>query len=365
MNFKKIFAVAMVFTGTVVGAGFASGQEIWLFFGRYGAAGFAGVLLTGIILSICGAGIILGAYRGEYTSYQSFCYVIGGRKSAKILSFLGSLFMLSCFCIMLAGSGAMFSQELNMPYIIGVIFMAAFCYIIFLFGIKGIMIISCMLTPIMLTGITILGIYSLTCDCRAAVANYSSLLTVSSSVISAIIYVSYNLLSVPPVIISMREMIPSKKGAVAAGLLGGIILCLAGLFMYFASLSNNFLSEEIPALALAHKVGENFGVFYGITIYFSMVTTALSNGYGFIRQCEEKLPHISFPVLAAFVVLFCSIASFLGFSRLVSTLYMSIGYAAILLTFLLVFYSVKSLKTLTANSHIQSRRRISSTQKSL
>ena len=344
MKIMRVFALAMVFAGTVVGAGFASGLEIWTFFGKYGILGFGGVVLSGIIISLCGAGIIFGTYKGDFTNYREFCNCIGGKRAGGIIMVLGSVFMLSVFCVMLAGSGALFSQELGYSYTSGIVFMTAICLVVFLLGMKGITAVNCLLTPLMLISITILGIFSVIYRIENVAVTYSDLLTASSSLISAIIYVSYNLLSVPPVIISMKDLIPSGKGAVTAGLTGGIILGISGLFMYLASLTPDFSHTQLPALTLAHEISDNFSIFYGITIYIAMLTTALGSGYGFISTVMEHFPKLSRIPVAIGVCVFSASISLLGFSRLVNTLYTAIGYAAILLTFLLISYSLKRLK---------------------
>ena len=42
---SKIFQVAVVFIGTIVGAGLASGQEIKEFFTSYGVVSFLGIIV--------------------------------------------------------------------------------------------------------------------------------------------------------------------------------------------------------------------------------------------------------------------------------------------------------------------------------
>lgn len=344
---KKIFSAAMVFSGTVIGAGFASGQEIWIFFGRYGGAGACGVILVGVILAICGAGIFLGKADGDFYDYDSFCKKIGGKNAGKILSFLGTAFMFAALIVMFAGSGALFVQEFNSSYLGGVCLMAAVCFLCFLFGIKGVCVISCVLTPLMLIGMTFLGIYSLVFDTKSASADYSSLLAVGGSAISALIYVSYNLLSVPPVLMPLKNM--TRRESLVAGLLGGGILGVLGAVMYFVSLNPSYALSELPALSAADSIDKNFGLFYGILIYFSMLTTAVGNGFGLISVLLQKLKNDGFPVkftLSLILTIAASLASLCGFSRLIGSLYVAVGYSAVLITFLLISYSVKKLKKL-------------------
>ena len=50
----NIINVALMFVGAIMGAGFASGREIWQFFGVFGAKGKIGVLLVGVLFIILG-----------------------------------------------------------------------------------------------------------------------------------------------------------------------------------------------------------------------------------------------------------------------------------------------------------------------
>ena len=49
---KSILKVVFVVIGTIIGAGFASGQEIWLFFNQYGNWGAVGIILSCSISSL-------------------------------------------------------------------------------------------------------------------------------------------------------------------------------------------------------------------------------------------------------------------------------------------------------------------------
>ncbi len=346
MKFFRFFSLCMVFVGTVIGAGFASGLEIWLFFGQYGFWGLIGVLLSCVIISLCGAGITLGVYDGDFTSYGDFCRKISGKKSGRFFSFLGVIFMYSAFCIMLSGSGALFSQEFGRSYIHGTGFMAVVCFFVFISGANGLKTVNLLLTPLMLSGITLLGVLSILTREQSVSVSFSDLLTVAASGTSALIYVSYNLLSVPSVILPLKSSISSRKSAVASGILGGILLGICSLLMYFSSLTEGFGLSSVPALALAMKYSRFFGVFYGITVYFSMLTTALGNGFGLVEIIRKKFPGVSSVSLSLILCISAFFIALSGFTTLVSKLYTAIGYCAIVLTFLLVSYSLKKLTAL-------------------
>ena len=47
----NLLNVALMFVGAIMGAGFASGREIWQFFGVFGKQGRIGILLIAVLWS--------------------------------------------------------------------------------------------------------------------------------------------------------------------------------------------------------------------------------------------------------------------------------------------------------------------------
>lgn len=60
---KKSITIAMAFVGIVIGAGFATGQEVLQYFVAFGTMGIIGAALAGLIMALTGmASIQLGSY---------------------------------------------------------------------------------------------------------------------------------------------------------------------------------------------------------------------------------------------------------------------------------------------------------------
>ena len=49
---KNILKIVFVIIGTLIGAGFASGQEMYIFFFSYGLEGIAGLFVSNILMGI-------------------------------------------------------------------------------------------------------------------------------------------------------------------------------------------------------------------------------------------------------------------------------------------------------------------------
>ncbi len=105
----------IIFTliGAFIGAGFASGQEIYSFFYRYGKKGIIGIILSGIILGYVIYKELKLIYKYKIKNYKDFLDLIFAKTPniSKINNILVNLFLCISFFIMINGFGAYFSQE--------------------------------------------------------------------------------------------------------------------------------------------------------------------------------------------------------------------------------------------------------------
>ena len=60
---KESIIVAFAFVGVVVGAGFATGQEIFQFFTSNGIYSIAGIIITGLIVTLGGIFVLHTGFR--------------------------------------------------------------------------------------------------------------------------------------------------------------------------------------------------------------------------------------------------------------------------------------------------------------
>lgn len=104
----NILKVTFVIVGTIVGAGFASGQEILIFFNTYGKFGIFGITISMSIISIIVYKTLKINLENNIKTYQNFIeYIIPNKlKENKILLFtinnIINIFLLISFNVMVA-----------------------------------------------------------------------------------------------------------------------------------------------------------------------------------------------------------------------------------------------------------------------
>ena len=117
--------------GTLIGAGFASGQEIYLFFYRYGLNGIIGLLLCSVLIGIITYKTFLIIHKNKINTYEEFLSKVFKSKTIiKISNIVINAFLLITFYIMLSGFGAYFEQRFQINSIIGTFILAIICFFV-------------------------------------------------------------------------------------------------------------------------------------------------------------------------------------------------------------------------------------------
>lgn len=328
---KNVIKIAEVYIGIIIGAGFASGQEINHFFISYGSKWFLGMILTGIFFCILGSAILNIIYENEIYSYHDFMHVIMGKSTARVMEWISGIFLCILFFTMTAATGAVAKEAFGLPYIVGVYILLLFCFFVFLFDIKGIIAINSILAPLLIIGAMLIGIYS--CVIEKFVPVFSAQETINQNkwIISSIIYVSYNMITAISVLISMKALIFSKKIAVYAAILGGISMALIGicigtvLFLHYENVKN----LEIPMLAIIDKYSIQMKYIYIFMLLAAIFTTAIGNGFGAICWIQTKLSWNKYIIKLLFLTS-AGFVSFIGFSGFVGKLYPLFGIIGII-----------------------------------
>lgn len=147
----EILKVVFVIIGTLIGAGFASGQEIYAFFFSFGIKGLLGILISSLIIGITIYKTLLIVYENNINNYEKFLNsFIKNKMTNNIIDAIINIFILVSFYIMIAGFGAYLQQEYNLNSIIGSSILAISCLILFKTNVNGLVKANEILIPILI-----------------------------------------------------------------------------------------------------------------------------------------------------------------------------------------------------------------------
>lgn len=335
---KKILSISSVFIGLVIGAGFASGKEIFAFFCLPSQTDFTGIVLATISFgAVCFIIMHLSQKCGAKTFDRMIENLCGG--FASVIKFFMLTFMFSGFFIMLSACGVLAKETFSLSPQWGICFLAIVCFAVFSFDVRGLVAINTVLVPIMLAGMT----YVCLSAGLAALPVFSAFESIKTNpLISALCYVSYNTITAGAVLVPLSNT-ATRKQIVGASTVSSFVL---GITIFIAWLCMNHFfkglaDSDMPLLELAARDGEFSKKCYTAVLFMALCTTAVSHGFGILSKFNFKSTAHRITASAILCLSAIPLAS-LGFSTLVSNLYSAFGYAGILWTGFIIIKYLKS-----------------------
>ncbi len=332
----NIITCTLVIVGTIIGAGFASGREIYTFFYIYGINGLIGMILSIFLIGYIIYKILKIIKQYDINNYKELLDIILKRERKyinyeRVLNFIINIFLLTTFFIMCAGFSAYFYQEFGINRIYSSIAIAILSYIILNKNINGLFTINSILMPIVIIILMMLGIKSLKTD------NTISLhINNLSWIIKTILYASYNTITLASVLIPMKKYIKQNTDHIKIVVSSIIIIILLGIIMFLLLLNiNTDISKiELPAVYAVSNFGKIYQYIYGIIILGAIITTAISSAFGFLNNVSEN--HEQYILLNKLICFISVIVAMFGFSNLVNSLYPLFGILGIIQLILII-----------------------------
>lgn len=332
-------SLSSIYMGTLVGAGFASGQEIIRFFTIYGLRGFFGLIVACLLFFIIGYFVLKTAIRYQTTTFQDFMYPLYGKNLTNAFELISSIYLITSFYIMLAGCGAVLWEGLQVPYPLTIVALSFVCIYLLKSGIEGIAKANNFLVPMMLILTVAMGVAT-SFNIQDILVSDIPVLGKGHWLLSSILYVCFNMTSGVVVLFSLGTYTKWKSAAFIASLTASIGLFVMGVLIWAITVVNlkDIINVQVPLLFAAKKLG----IFYfGVSIIVllsAMITTALSSGYAFIRGLQKRF-NINYN-FGIFVLVIGMPLSFYGFSQLVKTIYPLFGLISMAFILIVIFKKV-------------------------
>jgi len=296
---KNISSVVSVIIGTLIGAGFASGKEIEIFFCKYGIYGFWGIIISSVLIGILIYFVFLISEKNKIETYDQFLNFIFGKTIifkfkninedfiTSVIKNIINLFLLISFFIMVAGFGSYFYQEFGVEPIWGALVISFLCYLTFRKGISGITKISSILIPLLIGVIVFLGIQK---GVFFQIEQNIFFHVSGSWFISALLYGSYNTILLIPILFPLKKYITNIKMNRKISIISIVIIILLATIIYSIIIENyqEITKIDIPMIYIIGKNNINFKYLYSILILISIYTSAISARICIFTKCSKK-----------------------------------------------------------------------------
>ncbi len=323
----RILTAAATYIGTVVGAGFASGQEVLQFFGLLGPFGVPAILLTTTGFFVFGFIVMDTGRKLKADSHLPVLKEVSGRYVSPILDFLTTFFLFGAFTAMLAGAGSALAQEFGSSWVVGAAFMAFISLITVFYGLRGVVTAVSVIVPFMIVGVIAVSIAVVRLKGASLGAPPTGAVPlIGTWPLSGLTYVSYNLIMSSPILAALGTTLKNRRQVLISSLVGSLGLGLSLFFVYLAITSSfpEVLWYEVPLAHLAAEIHVLGGRVYTIVFLAEVYTTAVANLYGFSARLAEP-GSLGFKILTLAIVLVGIWASSAGFTNLVKTVYPLVG----------------------------------------
>jgi uncharacterized membrane protein YkvI len=352
MNKKKNLSwqIGAAYIGTVIGAGFASGQEIMQFFTKYGSIGVLLLMVSGVLFSLCGYAIFYLSRHFKVYDYNSFIIRICGSRLSLIYDSIITMFFFFGASIMFSGSGTLFAESLGFSKMVGIVIIAAITLLVVLKSVDGILKVNSIVVPILISVIlfvlfkTIINSNS-TDFFRNAAGIYSG--NIFRPIFSLIFYCSYNLVLAVGVLTAFPQDIDNikilKKGAFLGGF-GLMFLAFAlniCLILYIPAI----LKLSIPVLYISAMHGIYIKYAVLLCIWCEISTTAIANVFSLAKRAAKNRPTVYKPA-SLFIVIACIPMAFVDFKSLISFFYPLFGALSM---FLIAMIFIKFIQIRVSN----------------
>lgn len=336
MGISRSMKVGLTIIGTTIGAGFASGREIWEFFGSYGLRSQYSLVLAMILFFLTVLIVLWISKSSQTTNYYGILEALMGKKLAGVFDILTMLYLTSMTIVMFAGSGATFAQW-NISYMLGVLFIAISVFIVLLFDVRGLVSIQSFIIPI-LTGV-LLFVYL-----RFIFGQGENVAVSDTNMVSwpsGVTYAALNIVPLIAVLSTLGQELKSKGEIWLAAGVSTIGLSSIALLMNYSliKVSDSIAQYEIPLFSLLENYPTGMIVVVSVILWFAIYTTALSGVHGIVSRISSFLHSPTWVITLVIIVGMIPLSLF-GFSTLVNVLYPIYGVLNLFVLGLLILYPI-------------------------
>lgn len=348
-NGISAFGIATTFIGTIIGAGFASGNEILQYFVSQGWWGLGAIAVATLGFYWFGRISLRLGYRLRTAEYSHAISPSDSPWPRRYCDLMITVTLFGTFVIMIAGAGGLLTNLFGLPAVYGSVGIGILVVLNLLWGVNGLVRIQEMMVPVLIAGCVLVGLYFTAAPVEGA--DRPSEIITSPFLIhwipNGILYVAFNFQLAIAVLVPLGSMAQNEK-VLDSGLKWGAFGLFAGCVTIFTALMLNqgvVGNNAYPMVALAERIHSGLSYVYAAVLVFGLYSTAISCFYGTVVRVHEvkalaKLNAVW--VMAALSAVGVLLSRF-GFSNLVGRIYPVLGFGGLLVMVFMVMTARKKL----------------------
>lgn len=315
--------------GAIIGVGFASGKEIYVFFFSFGQASLMGLIAFALLYFYLFLVIQYINHKLEIKSYNEF----NAKMFGKLRKFTNIILIVN-FSItsagMLAGADYLFETFLGVGYKIPSLVLSVVTFFVLLGGIGKIKMIANWIIPIMLAVIVINSLKNITpSNVHFPIVEKSG----TMAIYYALLFGVNNFVAALPVLFQTKMKAKGKLAVI-------LTICVVILLNILILASNNF-KTEMPVFELSANVSDVFYYIYFATLVFALFSTLMICSF----NTQEILTKKRSVFASLMIVIINLILSNFGYGFIVKYLYVLSGViSGIYVVSLIILIAINLIK---------------------
>ncbi|RXJ02832.1 hypothetical protein DS745_05880 [Anaerobacillus alkaliphilus] len=300
--------------GTMIGAGYASGRELWEFFGTESSLA---IVIFAVLFSICVSVILSISYNQKTVHYLPVLQLLMGKKLTRLYDYMIILYLFSVTVIMLAGGGATL-EVIQLPYWVGIIIISLLLIVLFFWDTKGITSMNSLVVPILIVFLVGILLSFQFLDGFSINLSFSN----QSNWPAAFTFTALNILPLVAVLAGIGSEIKTKGEIWIASIGSGAIL--GGIsILYNESLlkvAHDIMFYEIPLFAILKHYPYFMVLVMSVLLWVAIYTTAASGLFGLTSRFRKFVSLPTWATASLLILLMIPLTQ-IGFSTLIAVLY--------------------------------------------
>lgn len=340
----------VIFAGStislLVGAGFATGQEVLQYFTGYGLNGFLTAALTLVVIAYAAGSFAFTGYATEFENTNDIFRCYCGRHIGGVYDYFSVVCIYASFIVLIGGAGATVAQYYGLPVYVGCALMAVLSGGTVMLGLGRIVDVIGMIGPVLILFAVGIGLYS-------ALGNLSGIMAGAKLVeagevdiyragtnwfTAGVFYSGNQMLWLAAFTAAMGHRANSAKEAVLGASLGavgfalGIIVLMCGMFASIKEVA----ASDIPSLILAAKIHPEIALAFSFIIMGGIFSSAVPLLWAVSARFAAERSRKFYLLTAALSAAGCLAGAFISFKSLVNIIYSANGAVGIVLLLFMI-----------------------------
>src|SRR5699024_2117783 len=289
-NMLRVFKIGSAFIGIIVGAGFASGQEILQYFTSFGHWGTVGAVLSTVLFAYLGMTLTRVGSKLQTSSHKEAIYKISGKYLGILVDAVIVITLFGVGVVMVAGAGSTMNQQFGMPVFLGSLIMILLILATMMLKVDKVISVIGSITPFLLLAVVVVSIYSLTNMDNSFKEMEPFALKQSSAFsnwfIAAVNYASFNIAVGAGMSIVMGGSEKNIRVASIGGFLGGIGIGVLILLSHLAIFSRVDVvgNYDLPLLKIFDEISPILSTLMSLVLFGMIFNTGVSMFYSFVAR---------------------------------------------------------------------------------